>query len=112
MNQPKFKIDDTVYYPGRKDREGMRFTVTKIEIIGCGEYVYLDHRESPVHISHLELYQEPQNKKLYAWASHDGVIFHVKNKDAGREVFHRIGIDAQSFTRSPEDDIEYPEATK
>lgn len=110
MNQPKFKFGDRAEYVSPCRTMGTVFHINKIEFHvnnsdGSGEYKY----NGAYWESEISLYQEPQKKKLYAWASHDGVIFHVKNKDAGKEVFHRIGIDAQSFTRSPEDDIEYPE---
>lgn len=107
MNQPKFKFGDKVV----SDCTGKPFTIDKIEFNG-EEFIYFG--KDYVHQNGcgefiLSPFKEPQKKKLYAWSSLDGVVFHVKNENVGREVFHRIGIDAQNFKRDPDYDIEYSE---
>lgn len=107
MNQPKFKVGEVV-----KDDYGHIFKIQWINWDAATYFYIGDIKEgswtqAPEKV--LKLYQEPQKKKLYAWASRDGVVFHVKNENVGREVFYRLRLDAQSFERSPGDDIEYPE---
>lgn len=100
--QPRFKFGDKVTRKGYEP-----FEVDQIERCRVTSTYFYNDRD-PEHL--LELYQEPQKKKLYAWKSRDGAIFHVAGKDTGTEIFCRIGIDAQSFIRAPEYDLEYPDS--
>lgn len=101
MDQPKFKFGDIV-----KDKlNGREFHVSKIEltrngffyagkdqnkltVIGCGQYE-----------DHLELYQEPKKKKLYAYKYGEEVRFTISDGNPA----------SQWWERAPEHDIEYPE---
>jgi hypothetical protein len=108
MQQPKF-------LPGQKvkPKTGVPFKISSVywhkdEWMYAPDEGFFHNKESD-----LELYQEPQKKKLYAYES-DGFIFfkrhesnaHPTNKDVS-------GYDAINwehvYKRIPEYDLEYPE---
>lgn len=104
MNQPKFKFGDKVAIAN-----GYAFGIGKI--IQCektGEYKYSYHQEGNLYPeSDLELCQEPQKKKLYAFrkcAWPGNITFF--DFDGSKDPF------PNGFNRTPEYDIEYPEAAK
>lgn len=104
MKQPKFKFGDRV-----KDKShGQIFEVEAVIFHERKRFMYLVKPDSVIMDCHfdggyweddLELYQEPQAKKLYAY------IFKT-------EVGNQIGFFEQEnesqFGRRPEYDIEYP----
>lgn len=72
------------------------------------EYVYVRgdayeaYRESD-----LEIYQEPQRKKLYAYSVDEGLL----GKTSEVRLFKKeLSENWKAFVREPEYDIEYPEA--
>jgi hypothetical protein len=99
MNQPKFKFGDKVYL-----KNGVGFQVNSIIQNGNGEYLY----NSPRHFEHdLELYQEPQKKKLYAFSYPElGPMEFFKSEQEGFDY----GVSACThLKRAPDYDIEYLE---
>lgn len=111
MNQPKFKFGDEVA------KNGFNFTVMKISFIplnsdGTGEFKYNDSYWE----SGLELYQEPQKKKLYAYRIPNGEIkLFEKDADVKLMLVHYPSGDikfvaVKELERAPEYDIEYPES--
>ncbi len=64
MNQPKFKFGDRV----RSLENGKIYTVRRVEDIASpGHYYYTDETRQGDREHKLELYQEPQKKKLFAY---------------------------------------------
>lgn len=99
MNQPKFKFGDKV-----KCYERGIFTVERIQLIkGFYSYSFSDepNRFSPE--PSLELYQEPQKKKLYAYTT--SIEGNTRNIE-----FKTVGGIYNNLDRVPEYDIEYPDA--
>ena len=98
MNQPRFKFGDKVrvtdyvaepceIHSIKKEKDGFLYYIS-------GKNFGLEYSES-----RLELYQEPQKKKLYAFWSED--------EDGVEIVFRPVGTHS-SMERCPEYDIEYP----
>lgn len=114
MNQPKF-FGLTV----RDVKTGYIFLASHMKQDSGGEWYRHDEDERWVHGSHLELYQEPQKKKLYAYKDNVGEVkFSAKELDAFR-VFSSSGnfgpliggaltTNCHVYDRAPEYDIEYP----
>lgn len=97
MNQPKFKFGDKVLW---KECDHV-FTVRKISQGLDGHFHYSEREFSCGVIEGLlELYQEPQKKKLYA-------IQHINKGTI--EFCENAGVNNQ-WMRRPEYDIGYPEA--
>lgn len=99
MNQSRFKFGDCVIDKGTKKK----FYVFAIASSGSGFYSYRDEYYKSLFIreSDLELYQEPQRKKLYAF----------RDKEDGEIRFYEEEITRyKSGPRVPEYDIEYPES--
>jgi hypothetical protein len=104
MNQPKFKFGDKV----RSWATEQVFIVHNIKRCTNGCYFYHpnDQYNDWVKEKELELYQEPQKKKLYAYKNECGMIqfcerqFEAMKDRANDEILRA----------SPEYDIEYPEA--
>ncbi len=97
MNQPKFKIGDVLFSHSWK----CKFEVDSIRITASGIY-YAEETTDYVEEKEVELYQEPQKKKLYAY-SLDDIVIHLKKK---YDHYYHAGA---LWNRSPEYDIEYPE---
>lgn len=100
MNQPKFNFTDILTHKswtaGRKPYA--------IYMRDNGYYYSFSETEIGYSEESLELYQEPQKKKLYAYEWETGW---------GKEIrlFKREDIPGQAgLIRSQDDDIEYPEA--
>lgn len=100
MKQPKFKFIDLLK-PKAQDEKG-RYPV--VIYIRGGEYFYsFDETEIGLREEAIELYQEPQKKKLYAYEKDALVVFAKTEKSVNPILF--LGA---KFKRSPEYDIEYP----
>lgn len=101
MNQPKFLFGEKVVQKNK--RTNRQFVVAIIRLrdgifqYGCDhEAAYLWFEED------LELYQEPQKKKLYAYKYEEAIVFSVTDAK-----WLSIGR-AYEAHRAPEYDIEYP----
>lgn len=100
MKQPKYKFGDIV-----KSTGGEPFKVASIKKRArCDLYVY-DREEGDCATDEefLEIYQEPQKKKLYAYKDNTGVIKFCTHENS---FGARLGL---LMTRVAEYDIEYPE---
>lgn len=98
--QPKFNFGDRV----KSLCTHKPFTIDKIEQRDSGEYAYFGKDYTNPHgcLEYvLELYQEPQKKKLYAYEFRDGEGVTVK--------FYKQKLDERVYSPCPEYDIEYPE---
>lgn len=105
MNQPKFKFGDRLK---RLCSPSKTFIVSSISIYD-DSFVYSGEGNSTGSLEYaLELYQEPQKKKLYAYDTPAGVIHHFKSEEAG-EKFKRVNC--VDWNRTPEYDIEFPEVS-
>jgi hypothetical protein len=109
MSQPKFKFGDKVQW-----KPGVVIEVTQIKQTG-NTFIYKrnDGPNTWFEESELELYQEPQKKKLYAYK--EWQQWHLGGSECanGHIVFHVADVDYPSLgraKRAPEHDIEYSEA--
>jgi hypothetical protein len=109
MNRPKFEMFSKVQIGTNGHR--LKFVVDSIVYnYTYKQYEYGNKADDVCALEgSLELHQEPQKKKLFAWESPDGVILHVKTEHIGAEVFYRLKMNGNGFKRAPEYDIEYPE---
>jgi hypothetical protein len=101
MNQPKFKFGDKVF-----SKEMLPFTVFTIMKDSSCDYVYYSEDRSLLGYMEydLELFKEPEKKKLYAFIN--------SQKEIGfkaRKSWKEFEVDLY-WVRAPEYDIEYPEA--
>lgn len=108
--QPKYRFGDKLKYILKDEYKESVITVGKV--VKDGErYEYHDEHNNGredlwFYEDELELYQEPQKKKLYAYKDdYEHVVFCTKDI-----VF--ITEDGIKYIRSPEYDIEYPESLK
>jgi len=109
MNQPKFKIGDNV-----RHSDGRIFIVNGVLSWalyknGTEEktFAYIkDMSMTPEVERELELYQEPEKKKLYAYKSEHGDEVKLTSRECGEWVGHYT----DRYFRCSEYDIEYPEA--
>jgi hypothetical protein len=99
MNQPKFKFGDKVWH---MDRDASPFVIEQIMHRG-GSYLYSSTSGSLYTEDAIELYQEPQKKKLYAY---QWDTFRTgKNTSRMIAFFECESLIAE---RRPEYDIEFP----
>ena len=100
MNQPKYSFGQKLLF-GDYDEKSLCFEVKFIQKTNAW-FLYSEDGDNFYAESHVELYQEPQKKKLYAWKYDNDceIIFCLSGEDLGRSEFCR---------RVPEYDIEYPE---
>ena len=106
MNQPKFKFGDKVTPVKRNPEEGeIIFVIDKIWK-SLDSYNYTNtHIDGYFSEEDIALYQEPQKKKLYAYANGCyEVIFMQIEEDRVRD--HQADV---VYSRTPDYDIEYPE---
>lgn len=104
MNQPKFKFGDKVLHEGKWFEVGAISYNKK-----AGDYFYNSEAQiySWMKESDLELYQEPQKKKRFAYIATNGEI-----KDFTSEQDKSFNDDeGRLWRRAPEYDIEYPGAS-
>lgn len=99
MKQPKFKFGECVKYIGKSATKWSVRLVYWCDKVG--EYVYENHQGTMTPESCLELYQEPQKKKLYAY--HEGF-----NPRGQIHFFPYEKLEGNFLVRAPEYDIEYP----
>lgn len=97
MNQPKFKFGDKV-----RTSKGNVFIISDIRRDAESDYIYNEDRCSGPHFpeSELELFKEPQEKKLYAYklSSHGYLVQFYQFEEMARDP----------WVRAPEYDIYYP----
>jgi hypothetical protein len=103
MNQPKFKFGDKVEHKENKDtfivnaviwHENKRF----MYLVVPDSVIYQCHYDGGYWEDDLELYQEPKEKKLFAYTDDGEIRFFDKEYSA-------LAIE---INRSPEYDITYP----
>lgn len=111
MNQPKFKFGDKVKVKGHTDEYA--FDVFEVS---CGQHGYLystPHSGEYLEAS-IELYQEPQKKKLYAYKKQKPTprAVSVPPKYIFEVLFYtEDGLTCEhGYERFPEFDIEYPDS--
>ena len=98
MNQPKFKLGDRVIgagFSGYVKINGIREVPYKNKWEYTWAYQVIWAPEDS-----LDLYQEPQKKKLYAFVKYDSGWVGFRTDDTDRD---------EDMRRAPELDIEYPD---
>lgn len=101
MNQPKFKFGDKVV--GKKNES---FVISQIclyrNVYRNGTFMYSFEGGNWFLEDSLQLYQEPKNKKLYAYSREDLVVF-TKNE----KVVQDLKFLGANFKRDKDHDIDF-----
>lgn len=100
MDQPKFKFGDSLIRTKEFYKDD-RITVNIIKKDKCGKFWYGENDAVKYGETSLELYQEPQNKKLYAYKSVQGHVVFSESE------IHGPQINGYGTQRDPHYDLDY-----